>query len=238
MKKTEIDHNYENYYERGEYLKVYPTEFVMRAFLQTKLPKLNLKKPTSQSRILEIGFGDGRNTVFLCEQGWTVTGIEITQSICDKTSQRMNQLNLHNFDFKVGRNSNLPFPDNSFDYILASHTCYYVDEGTTFQDNMREYERVLSKGGYALFDVIHIRHDIKDEINIMNDSVHEGNGIYIIKNDPLGIRNGQRFKAFETESELIDCLSPYFYNFSIGTADNNFFGVTERLFWICCQVKK
>lgn len=231
-----IDQNYETYYKRGNYSKVYPTEFVMRAFLQTKLPGLKMEKPNAESKILEVGFGDGRNTVFLCEQGWDVSGVEITQGICDQTEERIRKLGFMNFRFSVGRNSRLPFPDNSFDYLLASHACYYLDDGETFLDNMKEYARVLKKNAYAIFDVIHVRPDVKDDINIMNDA-EKVDGCYIIRNDPLGIRNGYRFQAFETKEEVIDYLSPLFFNFSIGTADNNFFGVTERLFWVVCQVR-
>lgn len=39
----------------------------------------------------------------------------------------------------VGRNSNIPFEDDKFDYVLACHCCYYCDEGETLLDNFREY---------------------------------------------------------------------------------------------------
>ncbi|WP_419655296.1 methyltransferase, type 11 [Desulfosarcina variabilis str. Montpellier] len=236
--KNDINENYENYYGARKYLKVYPTEFVMRTFLQTKLPKLNMDKPKIGDKILEVGFGDGRNTVFLCEQGYDVYGIEITKGIIKQTSERMSNLGFKNFSFKEGRNSNIPYNDNTFNYILASHSCYYCDEGETLIDNMKEYSRVLKRDGYVIFSIIHVRPDIIDEVNIMNDSEKLTDGTYVIRNDPLGIRNGYRFHAFETEEELKAYLTPMFKNFSIGLADNTFYGVSERLFWVVCQVNK
>ncbi len=93
-----------------------------------------------------MGFGDGRNTAFLCDQGWAVSGIEITQGIVDQTADRLKNLG-HSADLRVGRNSRIPFGDDYFDTILACHCCYYCDEGDSFADNLGEYARVLKTGG-------------------------------------------------------------------------------------------
>lgn len=236
METDKLNEKYTSYYGKGNYLKVYPTEFVVRTFLQKKLPGLKkFIQPVQGSKILEVGFGDGRNTVFLCEQGYNVTGVEITDGICTQTAERMKALGYNNFHFTVGRNSSLPFKNCTFEYILASHVCYYLDEGQCFLDNMKEYARVLEKGGYAVFSVIHVRSDTIDDINIMNAAEKQPDGTYIITHDPLKIRNGYRFHAFEQPEDIKSLLSPIFKNFIIGTADNNFYGVTERVFWVIAQ---
>lgn len=48
-----------------------------------KYQLLNFIKPFTGNKILDIGFGDGRNTVFLCDAGLAVSGIEITQGLVD-----------------------------------------------------------------------------------------------------------------------------------------------------------
>ena len=233
----DINQNYTKYYDKGSYLRVYPTEFVMRAFLQTKLPRLHFERPKAGETVLEIGFGDGRNTVLLLDQGYHVTGVEITKDICDKTEERLHALGHENFDFKVGRNNSLPFEDNTFGCLLASHTAYYIDEGSSFDDNMDEYARVLKKDGYAVFDILKIAPEIKDDINILNNPIMNSDGTATVTSDPLGIRNGYRFQVFKSTDELTQRLSKWFYNFSVGTADNTFFGVSERTFWVVCQKK-
>ncbi len=238
MKSTvDINKNYSKYYNTGKYLRVYPTEFVMRAFMQTKLPGLHFERPKQDETILEIGFGDGRNTVLLLDKGYRVSGVEITQSICEQTAERLRALGYYNFDLNVGRNNHLPFEDETFGCLLSSHTSYYLDEGTSFDDNMSEYARVLKPDGYAVFDVLRYSPDIKDEINILNNAIKNSDGTVTITSDPLEIRNGYRFQVFKTTDEMTKYLSKWFYNFSIGTADNNFFGVTERTMWVVCQKK-
>jgi ubiquinone/menaquinone biosynthesis C-methylase UbiE len=146
-----IDTSYERFYASRTSLRVYPTEFVVRTFL-ANYPGLKFRKPTKGDRILDVGFGDGRNTAFLCEQGLAVSGIEITQGIVDQTRERLTKLG-HSADLRVGRNSRIPFDGDYFDYILACHCCYYCDDGESFSDNLHEYARILKKGGYLVASV-------------------------------------------------------------------------------------
>jgi ubiquinone/menaquinone biosynthesis C-methylase UbiE len=227
--KDNINANYEQFYSERRGTKVYPTEFVVRTFL-AEYPGLNFNKPTLGSKILDVGFGDGRNTTFLCEQGFSVSGIEITQGIVDQTQNRLSDLGL-TADLRVGRNSNIPFEDNSFDYILACHSCYYCDEGDSFLDNLREYSRVLKVGGSLIASVACSRS------YIFNGAIGQDDGSYVVNSDPYGNRNGYRLHGFSDAKELELYLSTYFKEFSIGFADNNFYGIEERVFWVVCEKK-
>ena len=82
-----IDNSYEQFYAKRARLKVYPTEFVVRTLL-ANYPGLGFRKPKAGDRVLDIAFGDGRNTVFLCDQGYAVSGIEITEGIVRQTGER------------------------------------------------------------------------------------------------------------------------------------------------------
>ncbi len=102
-----INSSYERYYSARIRPKVYPTEFVVRTFL-ANYPKLNFKKPEPGNEILDMGFGDGRNTAFLCDCGFSVSGVEITQEIVNQATKRLATLG-YTPDLRVGRNSNIPF---------------------------------------------------------------------------------------------------------------------------------
>lgn len=102
--KTNIDKNYTKFYSERRHNKVYPTEFVVRTLL-AYYPKLNFRKPKDGDSILDIAFGDGRNTAFLCDLGLDVCGIEITKEIIEQTSTRLKALG-YNPDLQEGRNNN------------------------------------------------------------------------------------------------------------------------------------
>ncbi len=224
-----INSRYERHYAERTNLKVYPTEFVVRTLL-ANYPHLKLTKPIPGNKILDVGFGDGRNTAFLCDYGLTVSGIEITQGIVDQTHSRLLKLG-HNPDLRVGRNSNIPFQDGEFDYILACHCCYYCDEGETLLDNLREYSRVLKEDGFLIASVAN------KSSYIFKDAKELPDGSMLIMKDPYNNRNGYRLHAFSSKADIEQYFSAYFKNFSFGSSDNDYYEISERLYWVVCQKK-
>lgn len=225
-----IDNSYEQFYAKRAGLRVYPTEFVVRTFM-ANYPRLHFRKPVAGERVLDIAFGDGRNTVFLCDQGYAVSGIEITEGIVRQTSERLAKLG-HQADLRVGRNSKIPFDDGYFDYVLACHCCYYCDEGETFADNMREYARAMKPGAWLVASLA------SRESYIFKSSVAMEDGSQRIQADPYGNRDGYRLQAFANNEQIEAQLSPWFEHFSFGFADNDYYGVAERLFWVVCQKRE
>lgn len=224
---SNINSSYERHYAKRASLKVYPTEFVVRTLL-ANYPHLKFQKPRPGDKILDVGFGDGRNTAFLCDCGLTVSGIEITQGIVGQTRERLSKLG-HSPDLRVGRNSSIPFEDGAFDYILACHCCYYCDEGQTLTDNLKEYSRVLKKNGYLIASVAN------KSSYIFNDAKELPDGSMLVMNDPYNNRNGYRLHGFAAAPDIEQYFSPLFKNFSFGSADNDYYGIVERVFWVVCQ---
>ena len=92
MDKSELEAKYDAYYRARAAAKVYPVEFVVRAFLGT-YPKLKTDTASLRGgRVLDLGFGDGRNLPLLADLGLEPHGVEITEEICARAVARLKAL--------------------------------------------------------------------------------------------------------------------------------------------------
>ena len=232
--EMEINKNYTKHYLDRTHKYVYPTEFVVRTFL-ANYPNLSMKKPEHGDKVLDIAFGDGRNTIMLLQQGYDVSGIEVTEEIVEQTRIRLKTLKSAEGGnppiLKVGRNSRIPFDDDSFDYILACNCCYYCDEGESMRDNLREYSRVLKPGGFLVASAIHAECFIFDGAEKLPD------GTMRIAKDPYNNRVGYRLHGFSSTNEVEDAFSSYFHDFSFAEENNDYYGIAVRAFWVVCRNK-
>jgi SAM-dependent methyltransferase len=224
---SEIDRNYDSFYAKRDPDHVYPVEFVVRAFLGSYPRLKNNAAAFAGQRVLDLGFGDGRNMPLLSNLGMHVHGVEISEEICARTTKRMQRLGV-SVDNQLGRNCAIPFEDRFFDQLLACHSCYYVDPGSSFDENLREISRVMKPGARFVFSAPigtgYILRGAKDL----------GGGHMEIANDPYGIRNGYVFRKFDAESEIEQTLAPWFGDFHIGACRNDFWGIEEHVWTVVC----
>ena len=225
--KNKINTSYTHFYSARKHNKVYPTEFVVRTLLGD-YPGLSFRKPRQGDSILDVAFGDGRNTAFLCDLGLDVHGIEITEDIVRQTGKRLSEMGCEPV-LKTGRNSSIPYENKSFDYILACHCCYYCDEGETLLQKLQEYSRVLKKNGVLIASVADNSSYIFEGAEKLTD------GTWRISNDPYNNRIGYRLHAFGNSTEIAKYFGLYFGEFCFGYANNDYFGLNERVFWVVCQ---
>lgn len=225
---TNIALAYSQYYSLRNSDQVYPVEFVIRTFLG-KYPNLNLDKTKfSGCRILDLGYGDGRNMPLLHNLGFEIYGVEISEEINRLADSRLHKLGI-GASLKIGRNASLPFDDNFFPYVLACHSCYYVEAGMTFDDNLKEIHRVLAPHGTFICSLP--MHDTY----ILEGAERLAGGHFRITNDPYGVRNGTIFRAFESKNEIIETLGKYFGDFSIGFCDDDFYGIHQKVWIVVCK---
>ncbi|MCW6171191.1 MAG: class I SAM-dependent methyltransferase [Thermoplasmatales archaeon] len=104
-------------------------------------------------RVLDLACGYGRFTLPLAEMGYLVDGIDITAIFIKRAREEAKKRNLH-IGFRVGDMRNLPYKEDSFDYVISMWNAF--SEITTESEQIRtihEIYRVLKRGGLALIEV-------------------------------------------------------------------------------------
>lgn len=108
-------------------------------------------KKEGYSQILDLGCGIGRHSILFSENGFSVTGYDLSES-------GLNKLNLYAKDkglqikTVLGDIRYLPFVNEYFDCIIAYHSMYHTDT-PGMECVIKEIERVMKKNGeiYASF---------------------------------------------------------------------------------------
>jgi ubiquinone/menaquinone biosynthesis C-methylase UbiE len=112
------------------------------------LSKLKTYNPTG--KLADVGCGSGNLIVQIAQNlpNLELLGIDISIEVLNLAKKRAieNDLN-HNIEFKLGKVEELPFPDNSIDFILSTLSLHH------WQDPIQafnEFFRVLKEGGTLL----------------------------------------------------------------------------------------
>lgn len=100
-------------------------------------------------RILDAGCGSGPLMAELLKRGATVTGIDASPAMIELARDRLG----HTSSLHVGDiGKPLPFPDDSFDDVIASLVLHYLED---WEPTLAEFRRVLRPGGRLLSSVNH-----------------------------------------------------------------------------------
>jgi ubiquinone/menaquinone biosynthesis C-methylase UbiE len=111
-----------------------------------------LGRPLSQSRVLEVGCGNGGMLAWLNECGVPssgIYGIDLLPNVVEIARQRH-----PSYSFEEGNAEHLKFPDAWFDIVLVSTVFSSVLDETTAKNMAREIARVTrADGAVAWYDL-------------------------------------------------------------------------------------
>jgi len=100
-------------------------------------------------RVLEVGCGAGVDLARFARGGAIVVGVDLAPSAIDLARANFGQQGLSG-EFHVADGEQLPFPDDSFDFVFAHGVVQYTSHPQRLVDECR---RVLKPGGEAVFQV-------------------------------------------------------------------------------------
>lgn len=99
-------------------------------------------------RILEIGCGDGFDTIGLARRGHEVYAVDVSTARLERAQKYIDEAGVGDKARLIAcRAENMPFSDEFFDLVYCNSVLLYTDADTV----LRECNRVLKRGGKTLF---------------------------------------------------------------------------------------
>ncbi|MCD4775579.1 MAG: class I SAM-dependent methyltransferase [Candidatus Aegiribacteria sp.] len=118
---------------------------------------------------IEFGCGTGINTITISEQGFQMTGIDISPTVIEKAKE-LAQNKGEIVEFIVGDMFATNLSSESFDFAINIWTLHVVGEQHLRDKHLSECYRVLKPGGYLF---LHNESSDKDILNPIEEVVFE-----------------------------------------------------------------
>lgn len=151
---ADIDDYYFGYEER--YKKIYnigadlwetgkPNESLLKVF--RKYPNI------FKGKVIDLGCGEGRDTIFLHKQNIDVQGIDISHSVIEKAKEKLGNFNDEQSIFSTGNVLYLnKYEDETFDLAMNMGCLHMIHKNSDRLCHLQNVARVLKNGGYFLVD--------------------------------------------------------------------------------------
>jgi ubiquinone/menaquinone biosynthesis C-methylase UbiE len=143
-----IDHNiqmYDTYYQKPDWWFRFRYDTQVKRKTCLHLLK-HVGRPLHEQRVLEIGFGSG-SVLFCFDRSCEIYGLELSHSAVSQAEQKAGKLGYKDFRFGIVESDLLPYPDEYFDVIIASHVIEHVRDDNQL---LQEIRRTLRKDGNAV----------------------------------------------------------------------------------------
>lgn len=161
------------------------------------LEKYKSEIESCKTKVLDLGSGLGNDTAFLLGHGKRVLAVDISKTALEKLKEQ----NPNAETLQLDISKPLPFPDNSFDLVVANLSLHYFDTKTT-KKIINEIKRILTSGGKLIA-----------RLNSKNDKNH-GYGIGTKLEENFFLQGDIAKRFFDTNSAIATFKT-------IGTVDAN-----------------
>ena len=151
----------------------------------------------AKPKVLDLGCGVGRHTLFLAAQGFEVSAMDASTNGIDVVRDEAAKHALP-VCLAVGAMTDLPYPDSQFDYVLAWNVIYHGD-GSIVRRCVEEIHRVLRPHGLYQGTMLSKRHRMF------------GRGREIAPNTFVADGHGDKIHPhfYCNATELVDLFQPF-----------------------------
>lgn len=179
----------------------YPSEQVVQYIFR------NFRRDGTE-KVLDMGCGAGRHTVFMADENIIPYGIDYSESGTFYTREALINKGYTQYadNIKVADVTDLPFPDEFFDGLISYGVLYYLNI-EAIRKAISEIRRVLSAGG-AAFVVVRSTDDYRAKYGLKTE---EHNTLIINENDETKCasnENGMLMHFFDRD-ELAELFSGF-----------------------------
>lgn len=122
------------------------------------LESVQLFKKKVYKKVLDIGCGYGKHSIYLAENDFYVTSIDTNLQPLEWLKDYIDKKSINKIAILKADINNLPFEDDCFDVVICSsvlhHQCL-----KQIQNSISEIHRVLKQNGCLLFDFMSVEDD-------------------------------------------------------------------------------
>jgi len=147
--RNPVGSNFIAYFPGKEFYETYDRfRYATEGHILEELDRLDLKG----KRVLEIGLGQGADSMQLINRGAQFNGIDLTDESVRRVIERFTLLNKPYQSVQRANARQIPFPDNHFDVVYSHGVIHHSPDIEGIVD---EIHRVLKPGGKAVIMLYH-----------------------------------------------------------------------------------
>ena len=147
---------------------------------------VEMVKGRTPGTALDVGMGQGRNAIYLAQQGWDVTGFDPAEKAVAQAQATASRLGLKLHTVVQG-SEDFAFGENQWDLIVLSYV--------SFRDDVGRIVRALKPGGIVVVEGFH-----RD----MTRTSSIGGGVVFDSNELLKLFAGLRVLRYEDADAKLD----------------------------------
>jgi ubiquinone/menaquinone biosynthesis C-methylase UbiE len=122
-------------------------------FLAEALPFF---KQLKVKRVLDLGCGAGRNSIYLAKKRFDVVGIDVSKSALKHANKWAEKERLPNATFTLGTMTNIPIDDCYFDAVVSISVIHHGVR-KDIMETINEIHRILKKKGVFIANIASVK---------------------------------------------------------------------------------